>query len=360
LAFCELGNIESSIVSSSEIGDLYQLCEFDKLNDWSLLYRATRDGFQSTQFHQLCDHIPNTLTIIKSTNGNIFGGFVSQTWDGRINTYKNDDKAFLFSLKNLENRKEKMPLNNFINTIYCASNMGPTFGSGHDISITNGANTNIQNYSKLGNSFRTQSQNPQSFLAGSYNFQVSEIEVFALSHKNNTLSFHSVALNHNRILQLRNLCQLDTFKKCEIVYRASRDGFQAQIFHEKCDQVQNTLTVICTTQNYIFGGFTSKAWDGDKTYKRDDDAFLFSLANPENRPEKLKTQLTNNSIYCSPDNGPTFGAGHDIFISNISNANSQSYSNLGNSYTTQSPSPQSYFAGARNFQVRDIEVFALS
>ena len=56
---------------------------------------------------------------------------------------------------------------------------GPTFGGGHDIHICNNANTIMNSYSHLGNSY----QHPQpnqgySYLAGSYNFQLSEIEVY--------------------------------------------------------------------------------------------------------------------------------------------------------------------------------------
>jgi hypothetical protein len=36
-----------------------------KLN---LIYRASRDGFEASQFHAKCDNKPNTLIIIKSTN----------------------------------------------------------------------------------------------------------------------------------------------------------------------------------------------------------------------------------------------------------------------------------------------------
>ena len=62
---------------------------------------------------------------------------------------------------------------------------------------------------------------------------VSEIEVFALSHKHHILRIDSVLLNGNQLLKMRNLCQFDDFKKWYLVYRANTDGFQAQNFHEK-------------------------------------------------------------------------------------------------------------------------------
>ena len=46
-----------------------------------------------------------------------------------------------------------------------------------------------------------------------------------------------------------------------------------------------------------------------------------------------------HSIYCGSSYGPTFG-GHDIHISNYASSNSDSYSNLG--YTYSPPSGYSY------------------
>ena len=42
-----------------------------------------------------------------------------------------------------------------------------------------------------------------------------------------------------------------------LLYRATRDGFTASAFHEKCDGKENTITIIKTNGNYVFGGHTS-------------------------------------------------------------------------------------------------------
>ncbi len=52
-----------------------ELCKFKKSEMWSLLYRASRDGFGAAQYHAKCDDITNTLTIIKTTEGYIFGAY---------------------------------------------------------------------------------------------------------------------------------------------------------------------------------------------------------------------------------------------------------------------------------------------
>ena len=53
--------------------DLIHLCEFSQDQKWELLYRASENGFDSDAFSKECGERGNTLTIIKTTNGNVFG-----------------------------------------------------------------------------------------------------------------------------------------------------------------------------------------------------------------------------------------------------------------------------------------------
>ena len=47
----------------------------------------------------------------------------------------------------------------------------------------------------------------------------------------------------------------------KLLYRASRDGWAASIFHSCCDNKGPTVTVI-KSGNYIFGGYTEQEWKG--------------------------------------------------------------------------------------------------
>ena len=47
--------------------------------------------------------------------------------------------------------------------------------------------------------------------------------------------------------------------KWRLLFRASRDGFAASLFHSKCDNKGPTITVVKSGEN-IFGGFTENAW----------------------------------------------------------------------------------------------------
>ena len=91
------GAIDSTILSSRKMKrDLVKLCMLSDIVEFKLIYRATRDGFQSSAFHDKCDHQPNTLTIIKTTRGCIFGGFTSVGWDSSSG-WRADPHACLFT-----------------------------------------------------------------------------------------------------------------------------------------------------------------------------------------------------------------------------------------------------------------------
>ena len=161
------------------------------------------------------------------------------------------------------------------------------------------------------------------------------------------------------------LCKL-TGKEFKLLYRASRDGFQASSFHAKCDNLPKTLTIIKATNGYVFGGYTSLEWDSSGDWKADSNAFIFSLINAHSAPQIIPVQVDDtSSIYCDDSYGPTFGGGHDLYISSGSNADNSSYSNLGNSYNFTSAiygpnQALSFLAGSYNFQTSEIEVFALN
>ena len=63
----------------------------------------------------------------------------------------------------------------------------------------------------------------------------------------------------------------------DLIYRASRDGFTSQEFHSKCDNKENTITIIKNNLDYVFGGFIRKGWNSNAKWVNDENAFIFSL-----------------------------------------------------------------------------------
>ncbi len=70
-----INNRMDSVILRGKTSELMFLCEFQNTQKWNLIYRASQDGFEAANFHSKCDNKPNTLVIIKSENGNIFGGY---------------------------------------------------------------------------------------------------------------------------------------------------------------------------------------------------------------------------------------------------------------------------------------------
>jgi hypothetical protein len=76
------------------------------------------------KFHELCDNKGPTITIYKSKADMVFGGFTQQSWDSYTGYYKNDEKAFIYSI----DRKQIYRVVDAENAIFCHSNWGPSFG----------------------------------------------------------------------------------------------------------------------------------------------------------------------------------------------------------------------------------------
>jgi hypothetical protein len=186
--------LNSNILDTKQAEDLIKLCEFSwpKNETWKLLYRATEHGFGAESFHSKCDGYRNTLTVVETQSGlpHVFGGFTSEAWSS-LGEWKSDPGAFLFSLINKRNKpvkikvSEERRLKKFKNdAIYCSANYGPTFGRGHDLFIASNSNRSDNSFSYLGYTFKHEkfaqgSNEAKTLLAGSLNFTVNEIEVYA-------------------------------------------------------------------------------------------------------------------------------------------------------------------------------------
>ena len=64
-----------------------------------LLFRKTRDGSTTNDFHKKCDNKGITIIFIETTKGYKFGGYTELQWDKNSGT-KKDKSTFLFSFNN--------------------------------------------------------------------------------------------------------------------------------------------------------------------------------------------------------------------------------------------------------------------
>lgn len=168
---------DSKIINSIEDFKLIKKGVQKKLNkrikNFNLLYRASRDGDNCTDFHSKCDNKLNTVTFIKDKNGKIFGGFANQKWN-QDNNWISDSNAFIFSLDN----NEIYYYSNNGNQIYGSSSNGPIWGDGNDIKITSRCLSFKNSITKQSSSFDYKGK--KNALTGEEEFQVEDYETYEI------------------------------------------------------------------------------------------------------------------------------------------------------------------------------------
>ena len=137
----------------------------------------------------------------------------------------------------------------------------------------------------------------------------------------------------------------------KLIYKASVDGDDSTIFHEKCDNQGATVTIIRTEQGRTFGGFTRFNWDyniQEPVEKCEDhNSFIFSLDTRERIIEFDSFHFPGfkdcGPVFLGQQNGnPT------LVIANGCQRNNASYIAFGRLNN-----------GIQNFNVVDYEVFTV-
>ena len=115
----------------------------------------------------------------------------------------------------------------------------------------------------------------------------------------------------------------------ELLYQASRDGWTPDVFRTRCDSSSSTITLVrvqaqgSETTDSIVGGFSSVSWGGTVGYHASPGAFLFMLKDGSGsrpgqfQPTKwgVKHDETHRDVCVQYAFGPSFGGGHDLFVS---------------------------------------------
>lgn len=162
----------------------------------------------------------------------------------------------------------------------------------------------------------------------------------------------------------------------ELLYRASRDGWEVSKFHSHCDNKGQTLLLVRADDTCVFGGYAAVPWTSTSSGQwikstAADESFIFSLADTRGAaPCKMLRNPSNRTgaIHSGSNYGPIFGAGCDIQIGYTSTPMNQA----GSSYNKTSMSSSSgyklppgqtgsyYFTASSQFKANEIEVFGVS
>jgi hypothetical protein len=142
--------------------------------------------------------------------------------------------------------------------------------------------------------------------------------------------FTSRLVKEEHILSLLG-CSAATWSAC---YVKIRDEGNHRTWHELCDNKGPTLTIIQSSDNWVFGGYTSLNWDMQSGYGEDTKAFLFtdkgtSLGAGIYKPAEYEytrlpvsriklvgapTDGAGRAIYRSGASGPRWGTGYDLYV----------------------------------------------
>ena len=104
--------------------------------------------------------------------------------------------------------------------------------------------------------------------------------------------------------------------------------------------------------------------DSSNTYGYSTNTFIFSLINKEGlAPFKSMVNSLQHAIYRESGDGPIFGGGHAILISNYANSSTNSYTDFRNNYYNIPSGVQNrltILAGSYKFTPDEVEVFYLT
>ena len=124
-------NVDSNILNETDRKNEF----LEKIYEWSgykkmkLIYRGSRDGLTSNDFHNKCDNKGATICLYKNEKGYIFGGYSSIPWTSDGN-YHPDPQSFIFTLTNIHGTDPtKIQYLDKENNVYHQSDYGPTFNS---------------------------------------------------------------------------------------------------------------------------------------------------------------------------------------------------------------------------------------
>jgi len=155
------------------------------------------------------------------------------------------------------------------------------------------------------------------------------------------------------------------FKSMRLLYRGTKDGMKADIFHNKCDNQEKTLTLIKNDKGYIFGGYASIPWTSCDSWQNAPECFIFTLTNIHGtEPTKFQSKNKGYEVGHFSGYGPLFGDNGDIYFYSDFIEGSSPYSRFPISYEDVLGKGKSIFTGEfdnnkTELKIKEIEIFKL-
>ena len=161
--------------------------EFNIIKNWidphknvelNLIFKKSRDGDSSNDFHKYCNNKGNTLILIETKEGRKFGGFTHNNWEHNDTQWRCNKNDFVFSLD--LNKKYINICENGCST-FPNQEYGPTFGwciGSNDVDILFKTTLN-EGYSYTSRCFNTEGE----LNNRNEKFETKELEVYEVNIK---------------------------------------------------------------------------------------------------------------------------------------------------------------------------------
>jgi len=156
-----------------------------KIKSGILLYSTLTDEVSTVAFHKKCDNKGPTLTIVKTVDGHIFGGYNPRSWVSE-SMYNECDDSFLFSLSDGKSIKPvKCPLKEYKKSTAIYQNEelnSPGWGEVSEADLFISYKNLSNSYSNLGRCYKApKNVEPNCFLAGKpTKWDIDLIEIYAV------------------------------------------------------------------------------------------------------------------------------------------------------------------------------------
>ena len=227
---------------------------------WQLCYQKTRDGASSSTFHALCNGKGPTISIMKVTNGRVFGGYNANSW-ASVNNYVYNTANWLFSLTG----GTKHPVGSYPQyATYDTSSYGPTFGGGHDLHLDSGMNSG---YTNIPHSYQCSGSCNSSYFAGQYSgWQTTEVEVYYLGGASTSPTNAWMQLEHDLSNFSGQKVQFEFY--FNTVNAADNTGFgvavdNVRVINKACSKYSAPVAGDCDDTNPLkFPSAAAEACDG--------------------------------------------------------------------------------------------------
>ena len=127
------------------------------------------------------------------------------------------------------------------------------------------------------------------------------VSMICIFHGIYDINFESDIIDNNEYkIEFMEMISMQLKKQIKIsrVYSGVNDGFKSNIFHNKCDNISPTITLIINDYDTIFGGYTTIPWSNNIEFHSDNSAFLFQFK-PNSQVFSLKIPNEKHAIFHS-------------------------------------------------------------